>query len=49
MIFTRYGTRWRIDEFGALWWDADEQPAILRAYCHDAAGSSWFRWCGIDV
>lgn len=43
MIFTRYGTRWKVDEFGALWFDIEgtREARIL--------GANWLRWSGIDL
>ena len=41
MTFMRYGTTYKVDEFGALWFEADPDYRHLTG--------DWVRWCGIDL
>jgi DNA (cytosine-5)-methyltransferase 1 len=43
MHFTRYGTHWKVDEFGALWFELDDLNM------ERVIGAKWLRWYGIDI
>jgi hypothetical protein len=43
MHFTRYGTHWKVDQFGALWFSIEGTPE------ERILGTSWLRWYGIDL
>lgn len=46
MMFVRYGTTWRVDDFGALWFEIDG-PECWGEQRED--GRRWLRWMGIDL
>lgn len=48
MMFTKHGMVFRVDEFGALWFEIEpDDPELYGERSH--AGARWLRWIGIDV
>lgn len=49
MIFSRYGVRWTVDEFGALWFEVPADDGLVLWGERRMYGSRWLRTSGIDL